>query len=126
MSIQSNLEQAANGLQMMSESDYPFTYVCTEAKVIDNDLVLKIAAKPQGTPIEQTTIEHLLRNMTDASSGSVSPQVANQFQNLAATLKSELSNLTVYRVGEVQVDVFILGLTKEGNVAGMRTKLIET
>lgn len=126
MSLQSNLQGAASGLMMMSESDYPFTYIDTQAKVIDDSLALQLAGKPQGTPVEKTDLDHLLRNMTNASSGSVSPQVAQKFQNFASTIKQQLSGLIVYRVGQVQVDVFILGLTPEGNVAGMQTRLIET
>jgi hypothetical protein len=126
MSIQSNLENAASGLQMMSESDFPFAYFSTEDTALSPALALKITGQPEGTTVETTTLDFLLRNMTDPSSGSVSPQTAKQFQSMASTLKSTLHDLTVYRVGQVQVDVLITGLTDEGTVAGMRTKLIET
>ncbi len=126
MSLQSNLENAASGLQMMSESEYPFDYFSTEDTVIDEALALKITQQPQGTPVTTTTLDDLLRNMTDPNRGSVNPQQAEQYKQMAATLKDSLQNLTVYRVGEVQVDVLIIGLTDEGTAAGMRTKLIET
>lgn len=126
MSIQNKLENAASGLLMMSESDYPFEYLNTNKRQLNDALVLKLAQKPEGTPVEQTTIEHLLRNLIDPTSGSVNLATAQRFQQLMATLKQELSNLTVYRVGDVQVEVFILGLTTDGTVGGMRTMLIET
>lgn len=126
MSLQSNLENAASGLQMMSESEYPFDYFSTEDTVIDEALALKITQQPQGTPVTTTTLDDLLKNMTDPNRGSVNPQQAEQYKQMAAALKDSLQNLTVYRVGEVQVDVLIIGLTAEGTVAGMRTKLIET
>ena len=126
MSIQNKLENAASGLLMMSESDYPFEYLNTNERQLNNALVIKLAQKPEGTPVEHTTIEHLLRNLIDPTSGSVNLATAQRFQQLMATLKQELTNLTVYRVGDVQVQVFILGLTAEGTVGGMRTMLIET
>lgn len=126
MSIQNKLENAASGLLMMSESDYPFEYINTNERQLNDALALKLAGKPEGTPVEHTTIEHLLRNLIDPTSGSVNLATAQRFQQLMATLKQELSNLAVYRVGEVQVEVFILGLTAEGTVGGMRTMLIET
>lgn len=126
MSIQSNLENAANGLMMMSESDYPFEYFSTEDTVVNENLALKLAGQLQSMPVQTITLEHLLRNMTDPIQGSVTPQTAVRFQYLAAMLQHELQNLTVYRIGEVQVDVLIMGITMQGNVAGMRTKLIET
>ncbi|MGI4022429.1 MAG: nuclease A inhibitor family protein [Janthinobacterium lividum] len=126
MSIKSNLENAANGLQMMSESEYPFEYFSTESTSTDEALVLKLTSKPEGTLVSTTTLDNLLRNMTDAAQGAVSPQQAGQYKQMAAVLKDTLHGLTVYRVGEVQVDVLIIGLTEEGTAAGMRTKLIET
>ena len=126
MSLQSNLENAASGLLMMSESEYPFDYVSTEDTALNPAIALKITGKPEGTPVTTITLDHLLRNVTDPASGTVSPSQAKQYQQMAETLKGSLQELTVYRVGEVQVDVLILGLTAEGTVAGMRTKLIET
>ncbi|CAM3631719.1 nuclease A inhibitor family protein [Mucilaginibacter galii] len=126
MTIQNKLESAASGLMMMSESDYPFEYVNTNERQLTTALALKLAQKPEGTTVEQTTIEHLLRNLIDPTSGSVNIATAQRFQQLMAALKQELTNLTVYRVGDVQVQVFILGLTADGTVGGMRTMLIET
>jgi hypothetical protein len=126
MTTQNKLENAASGLLMMSESDYPFEYLNTNERQLNDALALKLAQKPEGTAVTQTTIEHLLRNMIDPTSGSVNLATSQRFQQLMATLKQELTNLTVYRVGDVQVQVFILGLTADGTVAGMRTMLIET
>jgi len=126
MTIQNKLENAAGGLLMMSESDYPFEYVNTNERELNTQLALKLAQKPEGTPVEQTTIELLLRNMIDPTSGSVNLATAQRFQQLMAALKQNFSNLTVFRVGEVQIQVFILGVTADGTVGGMRTMLIET
>lgn len=123
---QMKLEHAAGGLLMMSESDYPFTYFTAEAGRIDEDLILGLAQKPAGTLIEKVTVDHLLRNMANPLSGSVDRKTAEKFMNLSEVLKQELTDLVVYRVGEIQIEVFITGLTAEGKVAGMRTILIET
>jgi len=124
--LQNKLENAASGLLMMSESDYPFEYINTTDRQLSNELALQLTGMPQGTPVGQTTIEHLLRNMTSTASGSVNAATAQRFQTLMTTLQQELTGLTVYRVGDVQVHVLILGLTADGTVAGMRTLLIET
>ncbi|WP_040626705.1 nuclease A inhibitor family protein [Mucilaginibacter paludis] len=123
---QTKLENAADGLLMMSESDYPFDYFTTTDEVVDDNLILKLAGKPAGTLVEKTTLDYLLRNMTNPASGSVSPEIATRFSQLSTALKQELSEPEVYRVGDRQIDVFILGKTNEGVIAGMRTKLIET
>lgn len=128
MSIQSNLENAVSGLTMMSESEFSFDYVSTEETALSPDLALKFTGKPEGTNVTTTTLDYLLRNLTDTASGSVTPAQAQQYSQMAAKVKGTLQELTVYRVGEgeVQVDVLILGLTDTGTVSGLRTKLIET
>lgn len=123
---QLNLEHAAKGLLMMSESDYPFTYFDTEEKEVDENLILKLTQKPAGTLIEKTDIDFLLRNLTTTASGSVNQATADKFTNLASQLKKELTEVVVYRVGEVEIEVLIIGKQTDGYVAGMRTKLIET
>lgn len=126
MSTQSNLEQAANGLLMMSESDYPFEYFATDDTEINEALLLKLAGKPQGTLIEKTTIEQLFRNMADPNSPSVKPETSARFREFMESLKNELTDITVYRVGEIQIHVFIIGINLQGTLSGMRTLLIET
>ena len=123
---QNKLESAASGLLMMSESDEPFTYFTSPATTVNEQLALSLTGKPAGTVVEIATLDHLLRNMTNTASGSVSPATAQKFVKLATTLKQELTGLTVYRVGEVQVDVLIIGKAADGTIAGMRTRLIET
>jgi len=126
MSTQSNLEQAADGLLMMSESDYPFEYFGTDDTDINDALLLRLAGKPQGTLIEKTTVDHLFRNMADPNSPSVKPETAARFREFMESLKNELTDISVYRVGEIQVHVFIIGINLKGTVSGMRTLLIET
>jgi len=125
-STQVKLESAANGLLMMSESDYPFTWFETPVEQLDEQLILQLAEKPEGSAIEKTDLDHLLRNMTNISSGAVNQETAKKFSNLSSGIKEELTNVVVYRVGEIQIEVLITGITKEGKIAGMRTQLIET
>lgn len=126
MSIQSNLESAASGLLMMSESEFPFDYISTDDTSPTPAVALKITGQPEGTPVETTTVDYLLRNLTDPAIGMATPDQAKQYQGLVLTLKDSLQQLTVYRIGQVQIDTLIIGLTAEGKVAGLRTKLIET
>lgn len=125
-STQIKLESAANGLLMMSESDYPFTWFETPEDQLDEKLILQLAGKPEGSVIEKTNLDHLLRNMTNTSSGAVNQETAKKFSSLSSGIKEELTDVVVYRVGEIQIEVLIAGITKEGKVAGMRTQLIET
>jgi hypothetical protein len=49
-----------------------------------------------------------------------------RYQALVRFFASELANARVYRVGEIEVDVYALGQTLEGEWLGVASKLIET
>jgi hypothetical protein len=53
-------------------------------------------------------------------------ETAQRFQNMKETLEDLLTDISVYRVGEINVDVYIVGRTDDGYYAGVSTKLVET
>jgi hypothetical protein len=122
------IQQAAQGLFFLSESDYPFEIVQLEkAGSIENEL-LRLANKPASTAIEKTTLDYFLRNMTriDADASPEQQETAQRFINLQKTLKEKLTDIQVYRIGSIQIDAFIIGKLKDASFGGLRTKLIET
>jgi len=48
------------------------------------------------------------------------------FQNLVSVLKQNLSQLQVFRVGNTNINAYIVGVTPGGELAGLSTKLVET
>ncbi|BAV07964.1 Nuclease A inhibitor-like protein [Filimonas lacunae] len=126
MSVQQQLEAASKGLLMMSESDYPFQYVHADATVVTNTLLQQWSGQQADAPVQQVTVEYLFRNMVKAEPGSSREEEAATFRQLITVLKQELQEVTVYRIGQVQVDVFIVGISREGKIEGLQTRLIET
>ena len=53
-------------------------------------------------------------------------ETVKRFQNLVSVLKQNLSQLQVYRVGSIEIDVYIVGVTSRAGLAGLSTKLVET
>ena len=49
-----------------------------------------------------------------------------RYQALVNLLKTHLTDIKVYRVGEVEVNCYILGQTESGNIAGLSTISVET
>jgi hypothetical protein len=45
---------------------------------------------------------------------------------MVSVLKQNLSQLQVYRVGSIDIDAYIVGITPGGKWAGLSTKLVET
>lgn len=123
------IKNAADGLQYLSESDYPFEVVelLSSSQPVEQQL-LNLLHQPPTTAIEKQTLSYCFRNMT-ATTGdapALQQQTAARFTNLQTVLEEKLKNVTVYRIGHIQVEIFIIGQLQDGTYAGLRTKAIET
>ena len=124
-----NIKAAATGLQYISESDHPLELVVMkENKEGLEKEIRALSGKGGEQNIETQTLDYFFRNHVKAYPEDSKLQTENiqRFKNLVKTLNENLSDIKVYRIGEIQVDAFIIGKLKDGRYAGLRTKLIET
>ncbi|CAN5569923.1 hypothetical protein BH09VER1_BH09VER1_31050 [soil metagenome] len=49
-----------------------------------------------------------------------------RFTTLRNTLEGHLSQFRVFRVGQTEIDIYLLGKTKDGLVGGLHTRSVET
>ncbi|MEH2199101.1 nuclease A inhibitor family protein [Nostoc sp.] len=126
--IVEKLREASTGLLMMSESDYPFEVVQWEsAAPATQEKILQLTGS-QNLPIEVVELDYVFRNCAFEQEwhNELQKQDVKKFQTLIQTLKDNLSDIKVYRVGQINIDVYIIGQTKDGDLAGVVTKLVET
>lgn len=127
----SKLETAAEGLRFRSESDYPFDAVrWTKADIPELSKAPMLAAlgKPAETRFEEITLEHLFRNVSkveDWQDDDVKEEVV-RYQGLMKALRENLAGVRVFRVGTIEIDVYILGESADGDWAGLHTMVVET
>ncbi|SIQ95813.1 nuclease A inhibitor family protein [Pontibacter lucknowensis] len=129
--IETELKEATDGLLMISETDAPFEFYQAEnfkGETLDEETVLKLAAMPADYPFEELELGYFFRNMTHArpDAGEEGMQQAKRFQHLEKKLHELLQDVKVYRVGETQKLVLILGRTPNGEIAGLKTMVVET
>lgn len=122
------LKQASEGLLWMSESDYPFEVLWWEQSAITPEGLLQLTNHAPDLPVKVMGLDQFFNRAITAADWYNQEQRATleRYQVLVDTLKSHLSDIQVYRVGEVKVDIYILGTTKSGNLVGLSTKSIET
>ncbi|OYE06702.1 nuclease [Nostoc sp. 'Peltigera membranacea cyanobiont' 232] len=126
--IGEKLKEASTGLLMMSESDYPFEVVQWEgAAPATQEKILQLTGS-QDLPVEVVDLDYLFRNCAFEQEwhNELQKKDVKKFQTLVQTLKDNLSNISVYRVGQINIDAYIIGETKDGDLAGVVTKLVET
>ncbi len=128
--IFNHLKSATDGLLMMSEAEYPF-----EAFLWANttdfptpEQLLQQTKHPQNTSVEVVPFTDFFRESTTEQDwhGEEEKNLVAKFKKLVETLKINLTNLQVYRLGKIEVDVYIVGQTATGNLAGLATKVVET
>ncbi|MBD2341842.1 nuclease A inhibitor family protein [Calothrix sp. FACHB-156] len=127
--ILEHLRLASDGLFMMSESDYPFENFLWEDKApVTPQKVVQQTNHPQDTPVQVITVDDFFSTATTPEDwhGEEEKAIVNKFQALVQTLKENLSNLQVYRLGSKEIDVYVVGKTPAGNLAGISTKVVET
>ena len=126
--IVEKLKEASTGLLMMSESDYPFEVVQWEgAAPATQEKILQLTGS-QDLPIEVVDLDYLFRNCAFEQEwhNELQKKDVQKFQTLVQTLKDNLGDISVYRVGKINIDAYIIGQTKDGDLAGVVTKLVET
>lgn len=121
------LKQNTEGLMMTSESEYPFEVFAWKSAPLNLTTVLEKTSHSQETPVEVVGVDDFFRNSVSEEDWHEDEEKATvkKFQNLVNTLKTNLNNLQVYKIGSKEIDVYILGTTNDG-IAGISTKVIET
>ena len=115
------LQRASRGLRMPSEEDAPF-----EAFLWEDDggeltatRLRQLAGVPEGVGVEEDSLEGLWR--------TVPAEDKEKFERLRQAIQQQLSGVRVFRVGdEPQKDVYIVGQTPDGKLAGLKTSVVET
>lgn len=119
--VLTELQAAAKGLLFPSETDAPleaFAWPATGTGPPD-EAALRAAAKvDKKIAIERVTLPELARTIPSESRGDFAP--------LFAVLAHHLSGTAVFKVGSVNMDVYIVGRTADGQFAGVKTKVVET
>jgi hypothetical protein len=112
--ILEELKNATIGLLVMSESDYPFELIQWSGETsITPEYLCSISGRPEGTQIEETDTKRFLGEN-------------ERFRQLQAVIESNLTDVKVYKVGAIDIPVYIVGRGPEGQWLGVSTRLIQT
>lgn len=125
------LQQTSHSLLMVSESEYPFEVVFWSGQAqeaLTNQKILQLTNHAPETPIETVELDYFFRNCAEEKEwhDEIQKQEVQKFQLLVKTLKDNLTDIKVYRLGMINIDVYIIGNTSSGNLAGVSTKVVET
>jgi hypothetical protein len=120
---------ATDGLFFMSESDYPFEILqWGERATITPDFLKSLSGLPDDTLVETRTVDDLFKAAVKEYEGQSEQgrATAARFRNLVKLLKDNLTEPVVYRLGTINIAVYIVGKTSSGEWIGLSTRVVET
>lgn len=127
--LNTRLEQALNGLTFPSETDAPLqVFVWPENESFEPEVLRQHAGHDAATPVHTTDLDRLLRPATTARDwhGPQEQERVRRFTALRDLLRAELDDVTVFKIGDAAMDVFVVGRDADGQYLGFSTHVVET
>ena len=118
------LQTASDGLLYPSDTDEPFVAFSwgKAAGDLTADKVRQLAGVGPKAAVQERTPTDFFKNLT--SDDEV--EDADKYKNLLKVIGEQLSGVKVFRFGDVEVDIYLIGATKGGDWVGLKTKAVET
>jgi hypothetical protein len=127
--MQSELRELTRGMLFMSESDYPLEVVRWEGvEELTPEHLRRTAGVDPDSPVEERAVADFFRVAAGEQEwkGAAELASARKYQSLVRLLEDNLRDVRVYRVGAVNIGVYVVGRSVEGNWLGVSTRVVET
>jgi Nuclease A inhibitor-like protein len=126
-------QQAVQGLLVISESDYPIEVSQWQGIAsLTPEQLLKTINQPSDSPIEIVELQQFFAPRTQIRDwhGDEEKAIVQRFQNLVKLISETLTEVKVYRVGAIEISVYIVGRIVDSAIENssivLSTKVIET
>ena len=126
-SFSDQIKTIVKDVYYISESDSEiFPFVGKEATSVSADELLRQLGRTDA--VEERDFEDFFKRLTTMQEwfGDEETATANKFLELKEMLLKNLKDVKVFKVGKIQVDIYIVGLNAESLIAGVWTKAVET
>jgi hypothetical protein len=126
-SFSEQIKTIVKDLYYISETDSEvFPFVGETATNVSADELLRQLGRIDS--VEERVFEDFYKRLTEIQEwfGDEETATANKFSELKELLMKNLKDLKVFKVGKIQVDIYIVGLNSESILAGVWTKAVET
>jgi Nuclease A inhibitor-like protein len=121
-------KQATTDLLWSSESDYPFQIVTWERGVDLTPTALFSKLADPNVAIEQITLAELFEPVLTIEDWYEADELAqvDRYTSLYQAIESNLTDVQVFRIGAIDIAIYIVGKTPDGDVVGLKTHVVET
>ncbi len=127
--LKQQIGKLCEGLYYMSETDAEITpYTGSEAEATTKEEILSQTKSAPNTPVEERDFDEFFPRLTEIQDwfGDEEKQMVRKFTGLRDLLKNNLKDLKVFKIGKIELDVYVVGLDAENRLMGIKTKAVET
>jgi hypothetical protein len=131
-SLKTALDELLPGVNYPSESDEPVEFVelnlPPEAEPLNERSAGEFLAFKRNRHVEELSVDEFFEPITDVQDwfSDEENRAAKQMTQVRELLEKDLTDLKVFKIGHAEKDLYLLGLTKEGQRVGLKTKVTET
>ena len=121
--------RAADGLVYISETDAPIkAFAGGPAETVTAEELRRQTGTAADAPITTLGPDPLFAQLTRIQDWYGEPEKAKaaRFGELVDLLRANLRDLTEFRIGNIRIEIFIVGITAHGRLAGISTLAVET
>ena len=124
--ITDRLSTLYKDLLFPSESEYPLEPFTWESATLIPETILTRSHKPSATPIESITLEDFFAPVVIDEDWFEDEDraIAKRYRDMQGLI-SKLENAKVFKVGKIEIDVYIVGAIGP-DLIGLKTTVIET
>ncbi len=126
-----NLKKEVEGLLYTSESDAPFDVTPLQWEgehQPEKEDFIKLLSLHADTPIQTQRLDTFFKPLLKSYDWFGEEEIATleRFQKLKSYVTTQLTHTQVYRVGEVEIQVYIVGETVDNQWVALKTEATET
>ena len=127
--LKNQLKKATENLFFISETDAEITpFFGRQAQAVTKEEILMQSQSMANVLIEENDFAGFFKRLTEIQDwfGDEEKATAQKFAELKDLLERNLRDLKVFKIGKIQIDVYVVGLDAENNLLGIKTKAVET
>lgn len=124
-----DLEQSLKDLWYMSETDAEIdVFTGKKADAVTKETLAEQTNISSETKIEEKDFTDFFKNLTKIQDwyGDEEKETAAKFSTVQRLLEENLKDLKVFKVGQIEIDIYAVGLDSQSILTGIKTKAVET
>ncbi|CAA9398315.1 MAG: hypothetical protein AVDCRST_MAG74-1430 [uncultured Pyrinomonadaceae bacterium] len=128
-SLAKQIEEITADLYYISETDALISpFVGHQAQTVSRETILEQTESAFDSPVEERNFTEFFARLIEIQDwfGDEERKTAEKYLLLKKLLEKNLRDLKVYKIGKVQIDIYIVGLDAENRLMGIKTKAVET